>query len=76
MFSLLIRLAFFLQFASISVNLFNFGPSTVLHTKICFTVIADIHIQVNEKFILLPFPFVSIFGWFVLESMLVLHVNI
>ena len=44
-FSLLIWLAFFLQFASLSVDLFNFGPSTVLHTKICFTVYWPIFIS-------------------------------
>ena len=32
------KVSFLLQFASLSVDLFNFGPSTVLHTKICFTV--------------------------------------
>ena len=32
------RFAFFLQFASLSVDLLNFGPSTVLQSEIVFTV--------------------------------------
>ena len=46
-FSLLIWLSFFLQFGSLSVDLFNFGPSTVLRTKICFTVYWRIFISTS-----------------------------